>query len=120
MIVVATIALLATIAVPNYLRARKRTQASRDLDEVRLLEQAIDLYTIEHNRMGSTAIGVGGVVHFLPYIKTGSALYTSLPNDFLGNPYSLTTLDTAPKIAGSTFNALSDVAPADFWSPYYP
>ena len=35
MIVVAVISLLATIAVPNWLRARKRSQATRVLEDLR-------------------------------------------------------------------------------------
>jgi prepilin-type N-terminal cleavage/methylation domain-containing protein len=120
MIVVTIIALIASIAVPNYMRARKRSQALRILDEVKMLEHAIDQYTIENNRNGNTAIGPGDLAFFLPYIKTGSALYTTLPNDLLGNAYTMTTLDSAPKVSPATFDALSDVAPADFWSPYYP
>ena len=36
MIVVAIIALLAAIAVPNFLRARKRSQATRCLEDLRI------------------------------------------------------------------------------------
>ena len=50
MIVVAIIALLAAIAVPNFLRARKRSQATRILEDLRLLDSAGDQYAIETNR----------------------------------------------------------------------
>jgi prepilin-type N-terminal cleavage/methylation domain-containing protein len=120
MLVVATIALLAVIAVPSYIRARKRTQAVRVLDGVRALENAITLYTIENNRLGSQAISNSDIPSFLPYIKTNSPLYTTLPNDLFGNPFTLTTLDGTPKVSATTYTALSDVAPASFWSPYYP
>jgi prepilin-type N-terminal cleavage/methylation domain-containing protein len=120
MIVVAIIAMLAVVAVPSYLRARKRNQAVRVLDGARALEQAINLYTVENNLPGSQVIGPGDVSYFVPYLKTGSELATSLPNDLLGNPYVMTTLDGVPKVSSTTFNALSDVAPAEFWKPYYP
>jgi prepilin-type N-terminal cleavage/methylation domain-containing protein len=120
MIVVAIVAILATIGVPNYIRARKRTHATRILDEVKMLGQAIDQYALEHNRMGSAALSVADITHLRRYIKTGSALYETLPNDLLGNPFAMTTIDEPPKIDGATFSALSDVAPVDFWSPYYP
>ncbi len=38
MIVVAIIALLAAIAVPNFLRARKRSQATRVLEDLRMVD----------------------------------------------------------------------------------
>jgi len=120
MLVVATIALLAVIAVPSYIRTRKRSQAVSILDGVRVLDAAITQYTIENNRPGSQAISGSDIPSFLPYIKTNSNFYTMLPNDLLGNPYILSTLDGVPKVSASTFSALSDAAPLDFWSPYYP
>ncbi|HEX5176410.1 MAG TPA: prepilin-type cleavage/methylation domain-containing protein, partial [Chthoniobacteraceae bacterium] len=56
MIVVAIIALLAAIAVPNFLRARKRSQATRVLEDLRLIDAAVDQYAIETNR--PTGFGV--------------------------------------------------------------
>ena len=50
MIVVAIIALLAAIAVPNFLRARKRSQATRMLEDLRVIDSAIDQYAIETNK----------------------------------------------------------------------
>ena len=47
MIVVAIIALLAAIAVPNFLRARKRSQATRILQDLRVVDSALDQYAIE-------------------------------------------------------------------------
>ena len=120
MLVIATIALLATIAVPNYFRARKRSQAVRVLNDVRSLDSAIDQYTIEFHRSGQETIAAGDIDYFKKYIKPGTKVYDSLPNDLLGNPYTMTILDSVPKVSAATFSALSDVAPADFWSPYYP
>ncbi len=120
MLVVATIALLAVIAIPNYIRTRKRSQTVTILDGVRVLENAITLYTTENNRLGTQAISTTDMPSFLPYVKTGSPFYSLLPNDLLGNPFVLTTLDGAPKVSSLTFGALSDAAPMSFWSPYYP
>ena len=53
MIVVAIIALLAAIAVPGFLRARKRSQASRILNDLRMIDSAVDQYAIETNRTTS-------------------------------------------------------------------
>jgi hypothetical protein len=33
-------------------------------------------------------------------------------------PYANFTVDSIPKVSTSSFNALSDVADASFWSPY--
>ena len=59
MIVVAIIALLASIAVPNFLRARKRSQATRILEDLRLLDGAMDQYAIETNKISGAHPGRG-------------------------------------------------------------
>jgi prepilin-type N-terminal cleavage/methylation domain-containing protein len=117
MIVVAIIALLAAIAVPNFLRSRKRSQATQVLEDLRIMDAAVDQYAIENNKNSSTVPTWADVQK---YIKTGTRLYSSTGNDILGNAITISSVDTAPKVSSSTFNALSDVAPADFWSPYNP
>ena len=56
MIVVAIIALLAAIAVPGFLRARKRSQASRIINDLRLIDSAVDQYAIETNKSTGSAV----------------------------------------------------------------
>ena len=115
MIVVAIIALLAAIAVPNFLRSRKRSQATQVLEDLRQIDAAIDQYTIENNKAGGTNVVWSDVQK---YIKTGTRLYNSNNSDILGNTFTITSVDTVPKVSSTTFTALSDVAPADFWSPF--
>ena len=57
MIVVAIIALLAAIAVPGFLRARKRSQASRVVNDLRLIDSAVDQYAIENNKATGASVG---------------------------------------------------------------
>jgi prepilin-type N-terminal cleavage/methylation domain-containing protein len=54
MIVVAIIALLAAIAVPGFLRARKRSQATAILNDARVIGGAVDQYAIENSVQGTT------------------------------------------------------------------
>ena len=116
MIVVAIIALLAAIAVPNFLRARKRSQATRILQDLRVIDSALDQYAIETNKTTGAAASWSDVRN---YLKTGSTLYNSNHLDMLGNDFGATfSVDTIPKVPAATFTKLSDVAPADFWSPY--
>jgi len=56
MIVVSVIALLAVIAVPSFLRARKRAEAVAVLNELRLLDAAIAQYAIDNNKMTGAEI----------------------------------------------------------------
>jgi prepilin-type N-terminal cleavage/methylation domain-containing protein len=114
MIVVAIIALLAAIAVPGFLRARKRSQASRVVNDLRLLDAAVDQYAIETNKTTGTVVGTDD---WIAYLKKGSSIYNT-GADLLGNGYGPQTVDSLPKVPLSTWNTFSDVAGTDFFSPY--
>ena len=115
MIVVAIIALLAAIAVPNFLRSRKRSQATQVLEDLRVIDSAVDQYAIETNKSSGASVLWADVQK---YIKTGTRLYASGQKDILGNSFTMPSVDSAPRVPSSTYSALSDVAPNDFWSPY--
>jgi prepilin-type N-terminal cleavage/methylation domain-containing protein len=116
MIVVAIIALLAAIAVPGFLRARKRSQASRILNDLRLIDSAVDQYAIETNRATGNVVNV---TDWTNYLKKGSVLYNT-GNNILGHAYGNQTVDTLPQVPSASYVALSDVAGVGFWSPYGP
>jgi prepilin-type N-terminal cleavage/methylation domain-containing protein len=114
MIVVAIIALLASIAVPGFLGAQKRAQASRVLNDLRLIDNAIDQYAIETNR----ATGFHPVWTDLKvYVKKGTGLYNS-GTDIFSHTYGPFTVDSLPAVPTSTKTTLSDVCDTSFWSPY--
>ena len=116
MIVVAIIALLAAIAVPNFLRARKRSQATRILEDLRIIDSATDQYAIENNK--TSASSPASFTDLKAYIKAGTVLY-STGADIFGDTYGTAfTVDTLPKIPANAYTNLSDVAPLSFWSPY--
>src|SRR6188768_2591917 len=113
MIVVAIIALLAAIAVPVFLRARKRSQASKILNDLRLIDSAVDQYAIENNKAGGSTVAVGA---WTAYLKQGTALYNTGGHPTYGS-YGAQTVDMIPVVPTNAFNDLSDVAPASFWAP---
>ena len=114
MIVVAIIALLAAIAVPGFLRARKRSQASRILNDLRLIDSAVDQYAIETNRQTGSVVNT---VDWTNYLKKNSSLWVN-GADIFGNGYGPQTVDSLPKAPASAYASLSDVADTSFWSPY--
>jgi prepilin-type N-terminal cleavage/methylation domain-containing protein len=116
MIVVAIIALLAAIAVPGFLRARKRSQASRILNDLRMIDAAVDQYAIETNRSTNFVVGVPDWTN---YLKKNSILYNT-GKSLLGSTYGSQTVDTIPQVPASDLAVLSDVASTGFWSPYGP
>lgn len=118
MIVVAIIALLAAIAVPNFMRARKRSQATRIISDLKLIDEALDMYFMERDKPRMSFVLFDDVK---PYFKQGTRLYNMPERDFTGNYiFSDATEDLRIRVGISTdtFNNLSDVAPVDFWSPY--
>jgi prepilin-type N-terminal cleavage/methylation domain-containing protein len=114
MIVVAIIALLAAIAVPGFLRARKRSQASRIINDLRLIDSAVDQYAIETNKKSGDLVKISDWTN---YLKKGTNLYAT-GNDILGASYGDQTVDSLPKVNSQTKNSLSDVTDTTFWSPY--
>src|SRR5256712_8489371 len=97
MIVVAIIALLAAIAVPGFLRARKRSQATRILNDLRMIDSAVDQYAIETSRTTGFTVGVADWTN---YVKKGSVLYNT-GQSLLGSSYGSQTVDTLPQVPPS-------------------
>ena len=115
MIVMAIIALLASIAVPNFLRSRKRAQAAQVLEDLRLIDSAVDQYSLEYSKSKGAAVAWADIQI---YLKQGSSLYTSNGCDTLGNSFIIPSVDNTPRVPTATFSALSDIAPSSFWSPF--
>ena len=122
MIVVAIIALLAAIAVPGFLRARKRSQATAILNDARVIDGAVDQYAIENNMLGSSSVTASQLKGFF---KPNSRLYQQAGggtfNYFMGNTYSYTTFDGGVHVNASSEANFSDVITnsASFWGAYY-
>ncbi len=114
MIVVAIIALLAAIAVPGFLRARKRSQASKILNDLRLISSAVDQYAIEATKKTGDTVEI---VDWTKYLKKDTNLEAT-GNDLFGKAYGPQVVDTLPKVDPTTKAALSDVTDDAFWSPY--
>lgn len=68
MIVVAIISLLAIIAIPNYVHARSSTQGNACIENLRLIDSAIQQWALEQNKGGSAAIDPESLN---PYLKPG-------------------------------------------------
>jgi len=115
MIVVAIIALLAAIAVPGFIRARKRSQATRILEDLRMIDAAIDQYAVETNKKSNDTVSRNDIKG---YLKPNSQLYTTWTN-VIGKGYDNEYfVDQTVNTPAGTGTELGDVAPADFWLPY--
>lgn len=116
MVVIAIIALLSAIAVTGYQRSRKRAQATRTLEELRILDYAIHQYAVESGKKAGESVTFNDVK---PYLKTGSLVYRTGKDCYLQD-YGPFTVDTAPVVPALTYAELLDVAPPEFWVPYNP
>lgn len=115
MIAVTILALLTMIATPNILRSRKRGQATAVLNDLRMLGDSLDRWALDNGKAPSDTATIDDL---RPYLKKGSPLYET-GCDTLGNAFGPKfVVDEGPKLPDATWQALSEVAPADFWSPY--
>jgi competence protein ComGC len=110
MIIVALIGLLAALAVPSFIKVRKQSQGKRIVNDVRIIDAAINAWALETGQADGNNVDL---VAAGSYTKTG----TINPNDVLGNPYDLRTIGlTQIMISAATKAALAGVT-ID-WGPY--
>src|SRR5204862_8067061 len=105
MIVVAIIALLAAIAVPGFLRARKRSQASKIINDLRLIDSAVDQYAIETAKKTGDPVAVSDWTN---YLKKDTVLFAT-GQDLFGDDYGAQTVDTHVSVPANAKSNLSDV-----------
>lgn len=109
MIVVAIIGLLAALAVPGFVKARKQSQGRRILNDVRQMDAAIDQWALETGQSDGATINTTLAATYLK----GSWKTT----DLLGNAFVLGTVGTNQiSVHPSTKAALTGVG-ID-WGPY--
>ena len=93
MIVVAIIGLLAAIAIPSFVHARAKSQATACINNLRQIEAAVQQVAIEKGKH------VGDIVNYpddiTPYIKLNSS--GSIPPCPAGGTYTLQTVGTIPQ-----------------------
>jgi hypothetical protein len=89
------------------------------MDDLRLIDGAIDLYAAENRKSGGDPASWEDLQ---PYLKKNIVLYNSSGLDLLGNYYNggSFSVDEVPKVNPTSYAALSDIAPPDFWSPFVP
>ena len=84
MIVVAIIGLLAAIAIPNFMRARAKSQQNACINNLRQIDAAINEWAMETGQ--PTGATIGNVMIISAYIKLNSN--SSVPGCPAGGTYS--------------------------------
>jgi prepilin-type N-terminal cleavage/methylation domain-containing protein len=102
MIVVAIIGLLAALAIPGFVKARKQSQGRRIMNDVRQMDSAIDQWALNNGMTDGSAIDTASASS---YLKTA---WNTI--DLLGNAYSVTVVgSTQISINTATKTALAGV-----------
>lgn len=85
LIVVAIIAILAAIAVPNFLEAQVRSKISRAKADMRSLATAIEAYAVDWNKYPINVATVSPLEERWAVLTTPVAFITSIPDDPFGD-----------------------------------
>ena len=103
MIVVAIIGLLAALAIPGFVKARKQSQGRRIINDARQLDSAIDQWAIEKGKKDGDTVNT---VEAASYLK-GQAW---IADDVLNNAYSIGNVGTNQvKVSSTSKTALDGV-----------
>ncbi|MEO5804473.1 MAG: type II secretion system protein [Verrucomicrobiota bacterium] len=101
MIVVAIIGLLAAIAIPNFIRARTKSQQNACVNNIRQIDAAIQQWALETRQPPTATLAPDGS-DLEPFLGRGSTIDKVLcPSDFTAAPlfstsYTITDVKTAP------------------------
>ena len=97
MIVVAIIGLLAAIAIPNFIRARSKSQQNACINNLRQIDAAINEWALENGQ--TTGASVASVMTVSAYIKLNSN--SSVPGCPAGGTYTTASVGSNPQVSCS-------------------
>jgi prepilin-type N-terminal cleavage/methylation domain-containing protein len=92
MIVVAIIGMLATIAVPNYVKVREKSQTTTCIANLRLIDGAIQSWSLDARKDSSDAVSYSDIKGFLKSTPVCPSGGTSFEDS-----YSITRVDARPE-----------------------
>jgi prepilin-type N-terminal cleavage/methylation domain-containing protein len=104
MIVVAVIGLLCAIAIPNFIRAQARSTTNLCIDNLRMIDSAVQQWALEKKANGAT---VPQGTDLQPYLGRGSGQLPYCPMDpqsSFATSYTIVNCQTAPICQISTVN----------------
>lgn len=105
MIVVAIIGLLAALAIPGFVKARKQSQGRRIINDARQMDAAVDQWALETSKQDGATIDTSTATGAGSYLKA-----SWVANDLLGNAFTVGTVGTNQiKISTLTKTALAGV-----------
>jgi type IV pilus assembly protein PilA len=109
MIVVAIIGLLAALAVPGFMRARKQSQGRRIINDARQMDAAVDQWALEKGISNGSAVTTAEAAL---YLKRAWPV-----NDLLGNGFAVGTVGSSQIIINTATKTALDAVGID-WGSY--
>lgn len=108
LIVVAIIAILAAIAIPNFLQAQTRAKISRTVSDMRAIATGLESYYVDHNAYPETRAGYAELitpssVYGLFRLTTPTAYITSIPESPFIEKFGRGTGEPAPVVPDRNF-----------------
>jgi prepilin-type N-terminal cleavage/methylation domain-containing protein len=94
MIVVAIIGLLAAIAIPSFMRARAKSQATACINNMRQIDSAVQQFSMETGKRAGDTLNFPS--DLTAYIKMNSA--NSIPGCPANGTYTLTAVGNIPSV----------------------
>ncbi|HWC59270.1 MAG TPA: prepilin-type N-terminal cleavage/methylation domain-containing protein [Verrucomicrobiae bacterium] len=102
MIVVAIIGLLAGIAIPNFIKARETARKNACINNLRLIDSAIQQWALESNKNGTDNVVLDSLS---PYLNRSGGQINGTGTGAVkcpsGGTYSVSTVDTKPTCSKS-------------------
>jgi hypothetical protein len=77
------------------MKARRRSQATAALQELKKVQAGIDTWAMENNKQNTDAVAWTDVQ---PHVKENTVLYNRGGNDLLGHPFVFTTVGSGVKV----------------------
>ena len=95
MLVVGIIGLLCAIVIPEFMKARRRSQATAALQELKKVQAGIDTWALENNKRDTDAVTW---VDIQPQVKENTVLYNRSGRDLLGHPFVFSSVGSGVKV----------------------
>lgn len=95
MIVVAILAVLLSVAIPNYLKSGKNTSKNSCIVNLRQIDSAMEQWAIENNIVAGTVLGAMEESEVYAYVDGG------MPSCPSGGEYSLHAVGSRPQVTCS-------------------
>ena len=94
MIVVAIIGLLAAIAIPNFIKARETARKNTCINNLRLIDGAIQQWALENGKNSTDNVSVGVLTSYLG--RGGTGIINTATKCPSGGTYASSTVNAKP------------------------